>query len=164
MRTSLLIRSSFFLVALGLVGCAPERVAVQHPRVGFEAPPGVVLYLRGGQGALRVAFEGGVGLAPRVCSRFEGQVRPEPVTDSLRHLLRGIALRPGHLPAKLLDAAGRPIGQGGLCIFPTLRTTQADVLDRYRIRLDAEGIARLKAGQRTAWFQAYQASDNAQPG
>lgn len=157
-------RPALLLVVLGLAACSPETVAVKHPRVGFEAPPGVVLYLQQGRGVLRVTFQGGIGLAPRVCTPFEGQLKEGPETDSRRHLLRQLARRPGHLPAKLLDAAGKPLGVGALCIFPTHRTADAAVLERYRIQLDEAGLARLRGGQPAAWFQAYAPLDDAQPG
>jgi hypothetical protein len=155
---------SLLLWLLVVTACAPSQVQVEIPRVSFEAPPGLTLYVDMPRVALRVDFRNEAKLAPFVCPVFEGQLRTEPVTDNVRYLLERVARRPASRRVKLFGPGDKLLAVGALCIFPTLRTKQADILQQYRIRITPEALDRLRAGRKEALFEGYVPTEEPQPG
>ena len=158
MRSSVRIVSRVSLLgALAMNACmGPAKPAIEHPMVRFRAPPGLVMFLTGSQGALKVTFTGNVGPAPFVCQSKPWLVDTSGDPASLRAFMRRLATKPGSKRVALYDRRGKLVATGALCIFPTYKTNAKAIKEHYTIRIPRKALERLlrHAGP-VALFESY---------
>ena len=148
-------------LALLLGACTvPAKPVISRPMVRFRAPRGLVMYLTGHRGALKVTFTGQVGPAPFLCRSRPWLVGTKGDSASLRAFMRRLASQPGSKRVSLYDAKGRLLATGALCIFATYKTHSARIKAHYEIRIPPAALRRLRrrAGP-VALFESYPPSE-----
>lgn len=155
MKKSLLPAVLAGSLGTSLLGCASPHVLQGRPAVRFTEPAGAVMFIQSEGGVLRAVFDGRQRNPPVVCEENLAQVNTAKKGASLSHTLAQFARHRGSATVQLLGSDGKILGKGRLCIFPLLRTKDADALKGYLIQVPLEVFRRTRKGKPAVVFQAY---------
>lgn len=151
------------LSCMSIWGCAPVETVRTYPTVVFAEPRGAKMFLTREGRTLRVRFDGKARVFPLVCSARRWLVRTDGPAESVKYTMERFSARQGFLTARLYSSSGRFIAEGRICVFPTFKTPDKEILERYVISIPVKKLARRPKGRSAVLFQTYANGMGADP-
>lgn len=126
------------------------------PRVKFDHPRDLIMYVSRGGRTLRVRFDGKTRAFPLVCHSDGWQVRVSGPSHSVKYRMSRLSRSPGFLRVRVFTKDhGRLLMWGRLCVFPTFETDFKPILEHYTINIPVKKILARGSGESVVLFQTY---------